>query len=202
MQCILREKLLEHGMKLACVSDVYRTESHRFVDAYFAWLDEAEKDLSGLKTTICILIQAEKSILNSVSDGYLPNNVQIGKNLRKIQKVAAAQSLEKISKEIYLKIESIDRDFDELSEKLCHAVAVLATKEPGICEKLQLSQQGMDSIWKMLKNTPEITPMYNYLCAKLAPTDINYLLMDVSQKIISNRTGAMAAANTDTRRKA
>ena len=108
--------------------------------------------------------------------------------IRKIQKAVAAQSLEKISKDIYSKIENIDHTFDQLSEKLCHAVAVLASKEPEVYENLQLSQHGIDTIWKMLSRTPETIPMYNYFCAKLAFTDINYLLMDIIQKIVSNKT--------------
>lgn len=192
MQCILREKLLTQAMKLADVSNVYRTESHRFVDAYFGWLEEAEKDLSGLRSPISILLQAEKSSLSSVLDGYLPSHIQAGKSIRKSQKVVAAQSLEKISKEIYSKIENIDHTFDQLSEKLCHAVAVLASKEPEVYEKLQLSQQGINTIWKMLSMAPETMPMYNYFCAKLASTDINYLLMDIIQKIVSNKTDTLA----------
>ena len=83
MQCILREKLLTQAMKLADVSNIYRTESHRFVDAYFGWLEEAEKDLSGLRSPISILLQAEKTSLTSVLDGYLPDHIQAGKSIRK-----------------------------------------------------------------------------------------------------------------------
>jgi len=188
MQCILREKLMAQAMKLAGVSNIYRTESHRFVDAYFGWLEEAEKDLSGLRSPISILLQAEKSSLTSVLDGYLPNHIQAGKSIRKSQKAVAAQSLEKISKEIYSKIENIDHTLDQLSENLCHAIAVLASKEPELYNRLQVNQHGVDTIWKMLGTTPETIPMYNYFCAKLASTDIDYLLMDIIQKIESNKT--------------
>ena len=188
MQCILREKLLTHAMKLADVSNIYRTEGYRFVDAYYGWLEEAEKDLSGLRSPISILLQAEKSSLTSVLDGYLPNHIQAGKSIRKCQKAVAAQSLEKISKEIYSKIENIDHTLDQLNEKLCHAVAVLASKIPELYKELQINQHGVDKIWKILGNTPETIPMYNYFCAKLASTDINYLLMDIIQKIASNKT--------------
>ena len=191
MECILREKLLTQAMKLSDVSNVYRTESHRFVDAYFGWMEEAEKDLSGLRSPISILLQAEKTSLTSVLDGYLPDHIQAGKSIRKNQKAVAAQSLEKISKEIYSKIENIDHTLNELKEKLCHAVAVLASKEPEVYENIQVSQQGIDTIWKMLGRTPETTPMYNYFCAKLTSADRNYLLMDIIQKITSNKTDAL-----------
>lgn len=187
MQCILREKLLAQAMKLAGVSDVYRTESHRFVDAYFDWLEEAEKDLSSLRSPFGILLQAEKSSLTSILDGYLPNYIQEGKSIRKIQKAVAAQSLENVSKEIYSKIENIDHTLDESSEKLCHAIAVLAIKEPELYNRLQVNKHGVDTIWKMLGRTPETIPIYNYFCAKLASTDIDYLLMDIIQKIVSNK---------------
>lgn len=191
MQCILREKLLTQAMKLADVSNIYRTESSSFVDAYLAWLEEAEKDLSGLRSPIVILLQAEKSSVASVLDGYLPNQIQAGTSIRKNQKAVAAQSLEKVSKEIYSKIENIDHNLDQFSEKLCHAIAVLASKEPDLYNNLQVNQQGVDTIWKMLSRTPETIPMYNYFCAKLASTDINYLLMDIIQKIESNKTDAL-----------
>lgn len=178
-------------MKLADVSNIYRTESSSFVDAYLAWLEEAEKDLSGLRSPIVILLQAEKSSVASVLDGYLPNQIQAGTSIRKNQKAVAAQSLEKVSKEIYSKIENIDHNLDKFSEKLCHAIAVLASKEPDLYNNLQVNQQGVDTIWKMLSRTPETIPMYNYFCAKLASTDINYLLMDIIQKIESNKTDAL-----------
>ena len=190
MQSILREKLMAQAMNLAVVSNVYRTESYRFVDAYLAWLEEAEKDLSGLRSPVVILLQAEKSSVTSVMDGYLPNYIQAGKSIRKSQKAIAAQSLEKVSKEIYSKIEDIDHNLDQFSEKLCHAIAVLAIKTPDLYKNLQVDQNGVDTIWKMLGRTPETIPIYNYFCAKLASTDINYLLFDIIQKIAGNKTDA------------
>ena len=187
MQCILREKLMAQAMKLSGVSNIYRTESQRFVEAYISWLEDAEKDLSGLRSPISILLQAEKSSLTSVLDGYQPNFVQEGKSVRKIQKAVAAQSLEKISKEIYSKIEHIDHILDQLNEKFCHAIAVLTNKEPELYNNLQANQDGVSKIWNMLGSSPETTPMYNYFSAKLAFTDINYLLMDIIQKIADNR---------------
>jgi len=188
MQCILREKLMGQAMKLASVSNVYRTDSSRFVDAYLSWLEEAEKDLSSLRSPIVIVLQAEKSSLTSVLDGYLPSQIQEGRSIRKSQKAVAAQSLEKVSKEIYSKIESIDNTLDQFSEKLCHAIAVLAVREPELYHRLQVNQHGVDTIWKLLGRTQETIPIYNYFCAKLASTDINYLLMDIIQKIVSNKT--------------
>ncbi len=190
MQCILREKLLALALKLADVSDVYRTDSSQFVDLYFSWLDEAEKDLSRLRAPISILLQAEKSSLTSVLDGYLPEHIKAGKSVRKNLRAFAAQSIEKISREIYSKIESIDNLFDQLNEKLCHAVAVLASKRPDVYDNIQANQQGINSIWQMLGEMPETIPMYNYFCAKIASTDKDYLLLDIIQKIIDNRSGA------------
>lgn len=187
MQCILREKLLMQAIKLAEVSNIYRTESYRFVDEYIAWLEGAEKDLSGLRSPMSIMLQAEKSSLTSVLDGYVPNHVQEGTSIKKIQRAAAAQSLEKVSIEIYSKIEHIDRILDQSSEKLCNAIAVLAINNPDLYKGLQVNQIGVDIIWKMLGEMPETIPIYNYFCAKLAYTDINYLLMDIIQKISSNK---------------
>jgi hypothetical protein len=191
MLCILREKLMVLAMKLAGVSNVYRTESYRFVDAYLTWLEEAEKDLSGLRSPIVILLQAEKSSVTSVLDGYLPNQIQAGTSIRKNQKAVAAQSLEKVSKEIYSKIENLDHTLDQSSEKLCNAIAVLAIKEPELYNRLQVNQHGVDTIRKMLGRTPETIPIYNYFCANLASTDINYLLMNIIQKIVSNKADAL-----------
>lgn len=187
MLCILREKLLTQATRLAGVSNLYRTESYRFVEAYFGWLEEAEKDLSGLRSPITILLQAEKSSLTSVLDGYIPGNIQAGKNVRKTQRAVAAQSLETVSKEIYSKIEAIDQILDQLSDKLCQAIAVLASKEPELCKTIQANQQGIDMIWKKFSQTPETTPMYSYLCAKLTTTDRDYLLLDIIQRIASNK---------------
>lgn len=187
MQSILREKLLAQAGKLAGVSNVYRTEGYRFVDSYITWLEEAEKDLSSLRSPISILIQAEKTSLTSVSDGYVPDLIQAGKNKRKTQRAAAAQSLEKVSREIYSKIENIDLAFDQLSDKLSNAIAVLAIKEPELYNGIRANLYGIDTLRNLLGRTPETIPIYNYLCAKLASTDINYLLMDIIQKIKSNK---------------
>ncbi|HCY41734.1 MAG TPA: hypothetical protein DHV48_10320 [Prolixibacteraceae bacterium] len=187
MQCILREKLLIHSRKLTEISNIYQTDSSRFVDAYIKWIDEAENDLSVLRSPICILLQSEKSSLNSVLDGFLPNYIQADKSIRKIQKVVAAQSLERISKEIYVRIENIDNLFDQFNEKLCHSIAVLVSKEPEVFQRLQLNQKGVAIILEKLSMLPETIPMYNYLCAKLSSTDINYILMDILQKIVSNK---------------
>jgi hypothetical protein len=95
--------------------------------------------------------------------------------------------LEKVSIEIYSKIEHIDRTLDQSSEKLCNAIAVLAINNPDLYKGLQVNQIGVDTIWKMLGEATETIPIYNYFCAKLASTDINYLLMDIVQKISSNK---------------
>ncbi|MGB9940640.1 hypothetical protein [Methanosarcina sp.] len=187
MQSILREKLMIQATKLAAVSNIYRTEDYRFVDAYFTWLEEAEKELAALRSPINIMLQAEKSSLTSILDGYVPNHIQAGKSTRKIQKAAAAQSLEKVSIEIYSKIENIDHALDQSSEKLCNAIAILAIKEPELYKRLQVNQHAIDTIWKMLGETPETIPIYNYFCAKLVSSDINYLLLDIIQKIESNK---------------
>ena len=187
MQAILREKLMAQALKLAGVSDVYRSESHRFVETYLNWLEEAEKELSGLRSPVSVLLQAEKSSLNSVLDGYLPGHIQEGKSIRKIQKAVAAQSLEKISRELSTKIEQIDTDFEQTREKLCHAVAILASRHPELYASLHADQTGIDAIWKLLGATPDTMPMYNYFCAKLAATDVSYLLLDLIQNIIGNR---------------
>ncbi|MEY4588564.1 MAG: hypothetical protein RL497_640 [Pseudomonadota bacterium] len=186
MQSILREKLLTHAIKLSEVSNIYISESHLFVAAYFAWLTESEKDLSGLRSPISILLQAEKSVLASAMDGYSPAYVLNEKSIRKKQKAIAAQSLDRISKEIHAKIESIDHLFDQLTEKLCHAVAIVASKEPELCRTLQPDQQGISLIWKKLESTPETVPMFNYFCAKLPRTDREYLLYDIIQNISHN----------------
>ncbi len=188
MQCIIREKLLTQALKLADVSNTYRTDSNHFVQTYFKWIEETETDLSRLRSPISIILQTEKSSLTSVMDGNLPNNIQEGKSIRKYQKVYAAQSLERISREIYTKIENIDQNFEQQNEKLCHTVALLASKEPTLFDKLKPNKQGVDYIWRLMKNTPETIPMYNYFSAKLTSTDINYLLTDIIQKTVSNNT--------------
>lgn len=187
MHCILREKLMALALKLTGVSNVYRSESHRFVDAYIGWLEDAEKDLSGLRSPLCLLLQAEKSSLTSVLDGYRPDYLQGEKSLRKSQKAVAAQSLDKVSKEFYAKIENIDQTLDQLNEKICHAVAVLLSKEPELAINLPADQEGVNRVWNLLGSTPETTPMYHYFCAKLSAADIQYLLMDIIQKIAVNK---------------
>jgi hypothetical protein len=190
MQCILREKLVAQAVLLSAVSQVYRTESNRFVEAYLAWLEAAEKDLAGLRAPIGILLQSEKSALISVLDGYVPGHVQPGRNLRKIMKAAAAQSLERISREIFSKVEHIDQELGQQNEKMCHAVAVLLSKSPEIVPQLDPAQPGIDKVWRMLGATPETASMYHYFSAKLAVSDRNYLLGDILQKIVANRVPA------------
>lgn len=187
MQSILREKLLFHGMKLSAVSKIYQTESYNFIGAYFSWLEDAEKDLSGLRSPISILLQSEKSSLTSVLDGYVPSFIRAETSTRKIHKAVAAQSLERVSREVFSKIETIDRLFEELSEKLCHAIAVLGSKYPELYKEIHASQSGVTKVIRLLGNTPETLPMHNYFAAKLSSIDLNYLLSDIISKIVSNK---------------
>ncbi|MFZ4856837.1 MAG: hypothetical protein ACOYL3_10610 [Desulfuromonadaceae bacterium] len=200
MQAVLREKLMAQAMKLSGVSAVYRGESHRFVEVYLNWLEEAEKDLSGLRSPVGVLLQAEKSLLNSVMDGYLPDNIKEGRSIRKIQKAVAAQSLEKVSRELSAKIVQIDSEFDQTREKLCHAVAILASRHPELYATLHADQSGVDAVWKLLGATPDTMPMYNYFCAKLAATDVGYLLLDLIQNIIGNRNDFRPAHHGESHR--
>jgi hypothetical protein len=190
MQCILREKLLERSISLAQVSAIYRSEAQEFVDAYIRWLEQTERELASLRTPISILLQAEKSLVTAVLDGYVPAIVQNEKSARKRQRAIAAHSLERMSKEIHAKIESIDHALGQSREKLCHAIAVLATKEPDLYAALEANQQSIDAIWRKLAVLPETIPMFNYFCAALAASDRNYVLMDVIANILGNRMPA------------
>jgi hypothetical protein len=186
MQYILREKLITQAGKLGEVSSLYRSESHRFVDAYLGWLEETEKELSELRSPLSILLQAEKSMVSAVPDGYLAEHISAGKSVRKTQRATAAQSLERVSRELYAKIEAIDSTLSDITEKLSHAVAVLGSKEPWMYETLSASQEGINTIWRMLGSTQETVTMYNYFCAVLAPTDKDSLLMEIIQRININ----------------
>lgn len=186
MQSILREKLLAHAGKLAEVSGLYRNESYRFVESYLSWLENIEKDLSGLRVPISVLLQAEKGVLTSVLDGFTPDYVQAEKSIRKKQKAVAAHSLERVSREIHAEVERIDHVFEQMNEKLCHAIAVLASKDPTLYPTLTPDAQGVQAIWRRLGAVPETIPMFNYFSAKLSPTDREYLLFDILQKIAQN----------------
>jgi hypothetical protein len=112
---------------------------------------------------------------------------KVGRSLRKGQRAVAAQSLERVSREIYSSIERIDHQLNEMDEKLCHSVAVLASKNPDTYERLTPSQEGVDIIWSMLSMAPETILIYNYFCAKPPLTDRNYLLLGIIQNVINNR---------------
>ena len=196
MQCILREKLMALAAALADVSEVYRTDSFRFVDAYLAWLKQAENDLLSTRSPICVLLQAESTLVASVMDGHRPEHLEAGRSLKRCQRAVAAQSLERVSREIYSTIGRIDHLLDEMEEKLCHAIAVLASKNPDTYERLTPSQKGVDMIWSMLSMAPETIPIYSYFCAKLSLTDRNYLLEGIIQNILNNRIVARAEAFT------
>lgn len=187
MQSILREKLMVHAIKLAHVSNLYRNEGHLFVQAYYHWLDETEKDLSRLRTPISILLQAEKSLLTSVLDGFTPSYIQGETSARKRQRAVAAQSLSKVSGEIQAKIENIDQIFQETNEKLYNVIALLASQNPELFVQLKPNQHGVDLIRKALATTPETLPMFNYCCAKLPPVDRDYLLQTIIENIVRNR---------------
>lgn len=187
MDSILREKLVAMAFELSTVGDVYRNESHRFVAAYLSWLEAASKSLSGLRAHIVMLFQAESSRLLAVADGALPDQVKDVGSIRKRQRAVAAQSLEKMSHEMHAKIEALDHQLEQHREKLCHAVAMLGAKDPGLYARLDPSESGLAALWASLARTPETLPMFNYFCAKLTATDRSCLLADVVSKIVANR---------------
>jgi hypothetical protein len=186
MQGIIREKLLTQAMKLSEVSNLYYKDATRFVEAYIIWLIEAEKDLSTIRSPLSVILQAEKTLILAVMDGYIPEYIQAGKSIRKNQRAAAAKSIEKISKELYSKIENIDQVLQELNEKLCHAVAVVCSNHPGLMIDIQNRKVSADNIWQILGSTAETMPMYNYFSAKLSAIDREYLLLSIIQNIISS----------------
>jgi hypothetical protein len=144
------------------VSAIYRSEAPAFIDAYIAWLEQTERELAGLRAPVSILLQAEKSLVMAVLDGAVPAVMQNEKSVRKRQRAVAAQSLERLSKKIHAKIENIDHVLNQSKEKLCHAVAVLATKAPDLYASLGLNQTSNDAIWHQVAALPETVPMFNY----------------------------------------
>jgi len=188
MRCVLREKLMAHALRLSEVGGCYRTESHRFAVAYFGWLEAAEKDLSGLRAPLAILLQAERTALTAVADGYTPQHVERSRNAGKVLRFAAAQSLEKVSLAMRAQIEDIDRELNEQNERMCHTFAAVASKSPGVFADLRADQTGIDTIWQLIGATPETAAMHQYFCARLAVSDRNYILSDILQKAVANRS--------------
>lgn len=187
MQCILREKLASFATALADASEVYRTDSFRFVDTYLSCLKDAEQHLVSTRSPIGVLLHAEITAVASVLDGSRPEHLEINRSLRKAQRAAAAQSLERVSREIYANISRIDSHLDEMEEKLCHGVAVLGAKNPDLYERISATQDGVDTIWAQLGFMSETAPLYCYACAKLSLIDRNYILMNIAQNIVTNR---------------
>ena len=187
MQCILREKLAALATGLADVSEVYRTDSVRFVDAYLSWLKNAELELLNTRSPICVLFQAEATSVASVLDGYRPEHLEFSRSPRKAQRGAAAQSLERVSREIYSNITRIDSQLNDMEEKLCHGVAVLANKNPDLYARIAATQDGVDMIWAQLSVAPETAPLYSYVCARLSLVDRNYILLGIAQNVVNNR---------------
>jgi hypothetical protein len=187
MQSLLREKLMALSNKLSVVSGLYRTDAHRFVGAYFAWLEEAERELAALRTPLSIVLQSERSSLAAILDGYLPEHLQAATRVRKTQRAAAAQSLERVAREFYGKIETIDHSFTQFREQLSQALAAIATVDNGFYGSLTVDQTGVDRAWRTLQMTRETLPMANYLSARLSLIDVNYILIDLIQNIVAKK---------------
>ncbi len=190
MQFILREKLMQQAEKLTSVSNLYKEQDYLFVDAYFSWLESAENDLSKLRSPLTILLQAEKTMLNSTRDGYLPEHVQAGRNSSKIQRASAAMSLNRVSKAIYENIETIDQDMKPLNESLCQAVAVLAQISPEIFQKISVDQSSSQLIWMSLGKKNETSHIFNYLSTRIDSIDRDYLMLEILQKFAGNTDSA------------
>lgn len=187
MHCLVKEKLLKQAEGLSEISKTYYSNKSRFIPEFIKWLDESERELSFNKNPIGILFQSEKSKILSVLDGYLPDDVPNEKNLRKVQRAVTARSLNFLSTEIYSKLQQIETEYDAVREKLSHAIAVLGTKDPGLYASLDNDQKSVIQIWKLLKETPETLPMYNYFGARLSQTDLFYLITEILGNIVVNR---------------
>jgi hypothetical protein len=196
MQCILREKLAVLATALADVSEIYRTDSFRFVDAYLSCLNEAERQLMSTRSPMCALLHAEVAAVASVLDGSRPEHLEFSRSLRKAQRAAAAQSLERVSREIYATISRIDSQLNEMEEKLCHGVAVLGAKDPDLYGRITATQDGVDMIWTQLGLALETAPLYSYACARLSFVDRNYVLLGIAQNIVTNRMAVPVESST------
>ena len=95
-------------------------------------------------------------------------------------------TLSVVSKEIYSTIEKIDLEFQQLSEKLSHAIAVLANQNNTLYEWIRANPQNTNELWKMLGDTPETKPFYDYFCVKITATDRNYLLTNAMHNVVQN----------------
>ena len=196
MQCILREKLAAITTALADVSEVYRTDSFRFVEAYLSCLKDAEQQLLNTRSPLCVLLHAEIVSVASVLDGSRPEHLEFSRSLRKAQRAAAAQSLERVSREIYTSISRIDSQLNEMEERLCHGVAVLGAKNPDLYGSITATQDGVDAIWAQLGLVPETAPLYSYACARLSLIDRNYILLGIAQNIVTNRMAVPVETST------
>lgn len=192
MDSILREKLVSQAQRLGAVGGLYRTDSSRFVNSYYDWLESAEKDLANLRSPFSALIQAEKAKVTSVLDGYRPDYIIESRSARRCQRAVAAKSVSDLSQEMYKKIDQIDTNFYQLQEKISHSLAVLANKEPDVFSGLKISEASALIIWARLAQHPETLPMYNYLSVKLAAVDRKYLLLDALQNTLG-RIGEQAS---------
>jgi len=186
MDSILREKLMNHASTLAKVSHIYRTESSRFVDEYLKWIEQSENDISGLRSPIGLILQAEKTKVTSVMDGYMPEYIKERGSIRRSQRAVAAQSLSYISQLLHEKINQIDSDFREINEKICHALAILSGKDRNLFKINKVNESIAEKIWKGLEKHPETLPMFNYLSAKLTAIDRKYLFISAIQNMIDN----------------
>jgi len=192
---ILREKLMALGLKLQNVTRTYQRNSHRFATDYLQWLEDAEKELGSLRDPMVVYLQGEKSKLMAAADGYQPDYVRSDVSARKRRNAIIANSLDNVADMIMTRISSLDQEFEQLFEKMAHAVAVLASKNTMQFLDVAHKKTGMSDIWNALGALPEIAPMYNYFSVKLNRSDREYLLSHALDHVISNTSVTMESHN-------
>ncbi len=187
MQSILRETLMVQVDSLAKVVQGYGADPTQFVASYLTWLNDAQDALGRLRSPMLAFVQAERATIMSAMDGHVPDGTAVSRSPRKTLRAVASLSIERMSREMYERVNEIDRNLAPMVEQMAHAVAVLAAKEPKFVENLAVTQAVADGVWKMLTQTPETMPVSHFFAAKLSLADRNYLLLEVIGNLVANR---------------
>ncbi|MBE9042160.1 hypothetical protein IQ235_15375 [Oscillatoriales cyanobacterium LEGE 11467] len=177
MRSVQKEQLLNHLEQVSSLTNEYANSNPNYVENIAAWLESAEKILQQFRHPMASTIATERGKVLAMKDGRIDARlVDPSVPKRKAQRIVASACLSGVVSILSEIVEQIDREFDQMKEKIAQLLAISSTREPIPMPPENNSREAwLMGIWKSLAGG-ETHSMYQYINTTLPMVDRLYIL--------------------------
>jgi len=176
MRSVLKEKLLAHLDQVSSLSNEYASSDPNYVEHIVTWLKDLEQILQQFRSPIASRISTERTKVLAIKDGRIDSTlVDPSVPRRKAQRIVASSCLGRVVETVSERVEEIDRDFDQMREKIAQLLAIASTRAPIPMPPPTNREAWLIKVWKSLAGG-ETQSMYSYINTTLPMVDRLYIL--------------------------